>query len=76
MYDEGKLAKTAVCNLQQWSRVDGEPRPNRTVTLRKGENPKSLQVKKLTSVQGERASVENITWGGMQWNADSLGRDI
>lgn len=75
-YDDGKLGRVAVSNLELWSANDTKPRPQKNVTLDLGAEPKSVKVKKLTSPAGGTAGVDNITWGGMQWTAASGGKGV
>lgn len=75
-YDDGKLGRVAVSNMELWSAKDAKPRPQKKVTLNLGTQSKSVDVKKLTSPGGGTAGVGNITWGGMQWTAKSGGKGV
>ncbi|KAK2806702.1 hypothetical protein FQN50_005696 [Emmonsiellopsis sp. PD_5] len=75
-YENGKLARIAIVNLNLWSRSeDGDDsRPFETFSLSVGSEVKSVKVKKLTSPKGGSATPnDQITWGGMQWTYDNKG---
>jgi hypothetical protein len=78
-YDNKKLARIAINNLNLWSgdRKSAASRPSKKVKLSIGDDAKSIEVKKLTSPFGGTASTaQNITWGGMRWTADSHGQGV
>ncbi len=90
-YEDDRLAKIAVLNLQYW---DGKltnvsnsnctdltsSRPAETFTIAVPDDVKSVQKKTLTSPCGATAYAnENITWGGVSWNTkenDGIGRQV
>lgn len=75
-YDNGKLSRVAIFNLDLWSQVDTPQREKKDVTLNIGDLAKSVEIKRLTAVKGGTAGVSNITWGGEQWTAESGGKGV
>jgi hypothetical protein len=73
-YDNGKLGRVALLNLELWSEDENRGRSTQNIRLVLGDDVSSVVTQRLTSPQGGIAGVDNITWSGMQWTAANNGR--
>lgn len=75
-YDNNKLARIALTNLELWEGGNAADRPGRIFNLTLDASAKSVEVKKLTSPDGGIGSPDTISWGGTQWTAASNGLPV
>ena len=76
-YDDGKLSRIGIANLNYWSKKTESTPTSRNFTLSWDRNIKGLEIGRLTSPEGAAASADqNITWGGMSWNVRGDGSGV
>ncbi|KAL0260196.1 hypothetical protein SLS55_003880 [Diplodia seriata] len=90
-YNEGRLTRVAVVNLELWRGSDGDGtgtgarRPSKTVELSLGVDhqhqngssgvKRKVRVRRLTG-PGAGAQARDITWAGTQWTRESNGLPV
>jgi len=75
-YNGSTIARIALVNFNEWSEVEGTTRPNTTITLTGLSDTESVMVKYLSSDEGAAGMASGITYGGSQWTAKSVGKEV
>lgn len=74
-YDQGRLARIALVNLNLWNGTDQSERPVQTFNVQANVDQNCVQVRRLTAPTGAYAN-DTITWAGQQWTYESNGMSV
>ena len=73
-YENDTLSRVALVNLEYWLSNSSTPRPNTTVSLSLPSDATSVQVSTLTGPDSQ--AMQNITYAGIKYTYESLGKPM
>ncbi|KAF2175998.1 glycoside hydrolase family 79 protein [Zopfia rhizophila CBS 207.26] len=75
-YVGGSAARVAIVNLNLWDGGNGGERPSTKISFKVPGGVDGVEVVKLSSPKGARASADSITYAGSQWTYESFGKEV